>query len=150
MKVPAGVGKEATTMIDKILLAIDGSDYSERAVPVAAEMARKFGSEILVFHVRATAVGRAVVYDLETPDEASALVDRITRWLKDEGVSARGEVVNTFHGREAREILETAKAEGFDLIVMGSRGLGDLAGLLLGSVTHKVLHLADRPVLVVR
>ncbi len=137
-------------MIERILLAVDGSEYSERAIPVAAEMAKKFGSEVIVFHVRGTAVGRAVVYAPETVDEAAALVDRVAKWLKDEGVSARGEVVTSIHGREAREILETAKAEDADLIVMGSRGLGDLAGLLVGSVTHKVLHLTDRPVLVVR
>jgi nucleotide-binding universal stress UspA family protein len=137
-------------MISKILLAVDGSEFSERAIPVAAELARKFGSEILVFHVRGTAVGRAAAFELESVDEAADLIDRVAKWLKDQGISARGEVVTSIHGREAREILETVKVEGIDLIVMGSRGLGDLAGLLLGSVTHKVLHLADRPVLIVR
>jgi nucleotide-binding universal stress UspA family protein len=54
------------------------------------------------------------------------------------------------YGRAARVILELASAEGADVIVLGSRGLSDLAGLVLGSVTHKVLHLAHCPVLVVR
>ena len=49
-----------------------------------------------------------------------------------------------------REILEDAKNLDVGIIIMGSRGLTDLAGLLLGSTAHKVIHLADRPVLVVR
>jgi nucleotide-binding universal stress UspA family protein len=137
-------------MIGKILLAVDGSEPAERAIPVAGELAEKFGSEVLVLHVRGTGVGRAVAFELESMEEATELTDRVTRWLKDQGVSARGEVRTTIHGREAQEILATVKDEDVDLIVMGSRGLSDLAGLLVGSVAHKVLHLADRPVLIVR
>ena len=48
------------------------------------------------------------------------------------------------------EIVTDAQEHGVDVIVMGSRGPGDLAGLLLGSTAHKVIHLADRPVLIVR
>ncbi len=137
-------------MIHRILLAVDGSEAAERAVPVAGELAGKSGSEVLVLHVRGIGVGRAAAFELESIDEAANLTDRTVRWLKDAGVSARGDVRTALHGREAKEILEAVKAEDVDLIVMGSRGLGDLAGLLLGSVTHKVLHLADRPVLIVR
>ena len=48
------------------------------------------------------------------------------------------------------EIVSEAKKRGADVIVMGSRGRGDLAGLVLGSTAHKVIHLADRQVMVVR
>jgi nucleotide-binding universal stress UspA family protein len=54
------------------------------------------------------------------------------------------------YGYAAREIVEDAKSLDVGVIVMGSRGRGDLAGLVLGSTAHKVIHLADRPVLVVR
>jgi nucleotide-binding universal stress UspA family protein len=50
----------------------------------------------------------------------------------------------------AREIVTDAQGHDVDVIVMGSRGRGDLAGLVLGSTAHKVIHLADRPVLIVR
>ena len=53
-------------------------------------------------------------------------------------------------GYAGREIVDDAIQHGVDVIVMGSRGRGDLAGLILGSTAHKVIHLADRPVLVVR
>jgi len=61
-----------------------------------------------------------------------------------------GVVRDTIYGYAAREIVEDAKAHDIGVIVMGSRGRGDLAGLVLGSTAHKVIHLADRPVLVVR
>ncbi len=66
------------------------------------------------------------------------------------GVNAHGEVRNTLFGYAGREIVDDAIEHGVDVIVMGSRGRGDLAGLILGSTAHKVIHLADRPVLVVR
>lgn len=66
------------------------------------------------------------------------------------GVKAHGEVRHTVFGYAAREIVEDAKSLDAGVIVMGSRGRGDLAGLVLGSTAHKVIHLADRPVLVVR
>jgi nucleotide-binding universal stress UspA family protein len=59
-------------------------------------------------------------------------------------------VRNTIYGYAAREIVEDAKNLDVSVIIMGSRGRGDLAGLVLGSTAHKVIHLADRPVLVVR
>ena len=59
-------------------------------------------------------------------------------------------VRDTVFGYAAREIVSDAAGAGADVIVMGSRGRGDLAGLVLGSTAHKVIHLADRPVLVVR
>jgi nucleotide-binding universal stress UspA family protein len=66
------------------------------------------------------------------------------------GLKAHAVVRNTVFGYAAREIVEDAKEHGVDVIVMGTRGRGDLAGLVLGSTAHKVIHLADRPVLVVR
>jgi len=65
-------------------------------------------------------------------------------------VEAHGEVRNTTFGHAAREIMGDAKEHDVSVIVMGSRGRGDLAGAILGSTAHKVIHLADRPVLVVR
>ena len=60
------------------------------------------------------------------------------------------DVRNLRAGYAGREIIEDAKAVNADVIIMRSRGRGDLAGLILGSTAHKVIHLADRPVLVVR
>jgi len=66
------------------------------------------------------------------------------------GVDAQGEVREALHGHAAREIVEDAKKHDAGVIIMGSRGRSDIAGLMLGSTAHKVIHLTDRPVLVVR
>jgi nucleotide-binding universal stress UspA family protein len=137
-------------MFEHILLAIDGSEPARRATEVAADLARNVRAEVVVLHVKERDVTWAGGADLETPQEAHDLVEETVRMLKDRGLSARGEVHLSVYGRAARVILEAAGDAGADLIVMGSRGLSDLAGLVVGSVTHKVLHLAHCPVLVVR
>jgi nucleotide-binding universal stress UspA family protein len=136
-------------MFERMLLAIDGSEPSKRATEVAGDLARKTHAEVVVVHVKERDITWAGGIDLETPEDAHDLVDDTVRTLKDAGVSARGEVHSTVYGRAARVILEAANEVGADVIVMGSRGLSDMAGLVMGSVTHKVLHLARRPVLVV-
>jgi nucleotide-binding universal stress UspA family protein len=70
--------------------------------------------------------------------------------LTQAGVKAHGMVKNTMYGHAAREIVADAIELDCGIIVMGSRGRGDLAGLVVGSTTHKVIHLTDRPVLIVR
>jgi nucleotide-binding universal stress UspA family protein len=87
---------------------------------------------------------------VEQPQEDADFVDEIVRALKDAGVSARSEVQTAPLGAVPHVILEMAKELDAGLIVMGSGGLSDWEGLFLGSVTHRVLHLAERPVFVVR
>ena len=60
------------------------------------------------------------------------------------------ELIRTLSGHVARLIVAAARDHEAGMIVLGSRGRGDLTALLLGSVAHKVIHLADHPVLVVR
>jgi nucleotide-binding universal stress UspA family protein len=137
-------------MMQRILLAVDASEHAKKAAALAGELGTLSGAEVLVLHFREREFSRAGSFDLETTDEAHDLVDGIVRELKDAGVSARGDVHLTTHGQAANGILTTAREYHPELIVMGSRGLGDLSALLLGSVAHKVLHLADCPVLIAR
>ncbi len=88
--------------------------------------------------------------DVETPREAAALVDETVASFRGRGLRAEGEVVRARIGQVPRVIVEAARRRGVDTIAMGSRGLSDWGGLFLGSVTHRVLHLAETPVLVVR
>jgi nucleotide-binding universal stress UspA family protein len=138
-------------VITRILLAVDGSEPSGRALPFAGEIARRFGAEIVVFHALEHVSGHGGGEDAEVRlVEAAHLTDRAVRWLKDEGVSARGETRGCYVGHVPLEVLRAAREEAADLIVMGSRGLSALRGLLLGSVAHKVLQLSEVPVLIVR
>ncbi len=88
--------------------------------------------------------------EIETSDEAQQTLDAAVEELTRAGVKAHGEMRHTIYGYAAREIVDSAAEHDVGTIVMGSRGRGDLAGLLLGSTAHKVIHLATRPVLVVR
>ncbi len=137
-------------MFEHILIAIDGSDESLQGVPAAIEIAREFNSDVFVLHVRERDLGRAGAFPLETSEEANRLVAETIKTVREAGITVNGQVHGAVTGHAAKDIVETARARGSDLIVMGSRGLSDIAGLLLGSVTHKVMQLAHTPVLVVR
>ena len=136
-------------MFDRILVATDRSESSQRAVGVATEIAERYGSEIVVFHATPFLIGRGGALETEDTREGTDLVDEVVRNLKDRGLNARGEVVRVVEGRVAHGIVEMASSLGADVIVMGTRGRSDLGGLFLGSATHRVLHLSERPVLVV-
>jgi len=137
---------------DKILVAVDHSEVSDRAVIAARDLAVLSRGEVWVLHLREREVGvkTGVLTADETTQEASAQVAACVQVLTQAGVTAHGEVRSTIFGYAAREIAGDAEEIGADVIVMGSRGRGDLAGLLLGSTAHKVLHLSRRPVLIVR
>jgi nucleotide-binding universal stress UspA family protein len=139
-------------MYDRILVAVDHSEISDRAVVAARDLAVLSKGEVWVLHLREREMGAKtgmLVID-ETTDDANAAVAAAVDVLAQAGVKAHGEVRNTIFGYAAREIINDADEVNADVIVMGSRGRGDLAGLLLGSTAHKVIHLSDRPVLVVR
>ena len=139
-------------MYDKILVAVDHSEMSDRAVLAARDLAVRSKGEIWVLHLREREMGAktGVLRIDETTEDADAQVAASVEVLTEAGVKAHGEVRNTIFGYAAREIVNDASEVDADVIVMGSRGRGDLAGLLLGSTAHKVSHLSDRPVLVVR
>ena len=138
-------------MYEKLLVAVDHSDITERVLAATRDLALLSSGEVWVLHLREREVmPRAGLIATESSDQAHANVDAAVAELTEAGVKAHGIVRNTLYGYAAREIIAEAKAEEVSAIIMGSRGRGDLAGLVLGSTAHKVIHLADRPVLVVR
>ena len=139
-------------MYDKILVAIDNSEPSDRAVLAARDLAVLSKGEVWVMHLREReiAVKTGVAFTDETEDEANEEVAGALKVLADAGVKAHGEVGTTIYGYAARVIVDNASEHNVDVIVMGSRGRSDLAGFILGSTAHKVIHLTDRPVLIVR
>jgi nucleotide-binding universal stress UspA family protein len=142
--------KEVSAMFERILLAANGSPSSRKAVEVAADIGQKYRAEVVVLHVREQQITPFGAYEVEQPDAATDFVEETVRTLKDVGVSARGEVQTAPTGGVPRVILELAKELDAGLIVMGSRGVSEWEGLFLASVSHRVLHLAESPVFVVR
>ena len=138
-------------MYERILLAVDHSAASDRALAAARDLATLSKGEVWVLHLREREViDRMGLVPSESDAEAEGQVDAAVKMLTGAGVTAHSEVRNTVYGHAAREITEDAKQHDVGLIVMGSRGRGDMTGLVLGSTAHKVIHLSDRPVLVVR
>jgi nucleotide-binding universal stress UspA family protein len=139
-------------MFDKILVAIDHSEISDRALAAARDLALLSKGEVWILHLREREIitKTSVVMTDETEPEATSMIEAAVDKLTGVGVKAHGEVGHTIFGYAARSIVDDAVEHDVDVIVMGSRGRGDLAGLVLGSTAHKVIHLADRPVLIVR
>ena len=139
-------------MYEKILVAVDQSEVATRALNAALALASLSQGEVWVLHLREREVmGKTgLLTSSEGRDEASEAVNEAVETLTNAGIKAHGTVRDTVFGYAAREIVNDAREHGTDVIVMGTRGRGDLAGLVLGSTAHKVIHLADRPVLVVR
>jgi nucleotide-binding universal stress UspA family protein len=139
-------------MFERILVAVDGSDHSMRAVVAAKDLAQKSNGEVRVVHVheREFPAVRGAVGTAETPAQAGRLVERYVKELEAGGVSTSGDARASGLGGAAREILHSAEEFDAGLVIMGTRGLSDFAGLLLGSVAHKVIHHARCPVMVVR
>jgi nucleotide-binding universal stress UspA family protein len=138
-------------MYDRLLVAVDHSEVSPRVIAAAKELALLSKGKVWVLHL----LEKEVYAQLgDVPSESDQEADQAVRdgveALKQAGVDAEGEVRPTTFGHAAREILADAKEHDADVIVMGSRGRSDLAGTILGSTAHKVIHLTDRPVLVIR
>jgi len=138
-------------MYDKLLVAVDHSAVAERVIHAAREMALLSEGEVWLLHVQEKEVmPRAGVYPIESDADALAAVERAARELSEAGIKTHYEVRTSIYGYAAREIVAAAQDCHAGVIVMGSRGRGDIAGLILGSTAHKVIHHTDRPVLVVR
>jgi nucleotide-binding universal stress UspA family protein len=138
-------------MYERVLVAVDHSEVAQRALTAARDLALLSKGEVWVLHLREREV-IAQMGDVpsESATDATSPVSAAVEELTKAGVTAHGEVRDTTYGHAAREIMEDAKEHDVGVIVMGTRGRSDLGGLVLGSTAHKVIHLADRPVLVVR
>jgi nucleotide-binding universal stress UspA family protein len=138
---------------DNILLAIDDSEQSGRAVQAAAQLAKLSGGTVTVFHVREhqDVIGKSGgSFDIEYQEEADALVQKAAAVLEETGVKSTSKVIHAALGHVAREVVKAASEAGSDTIVMGSHGRSAATAAVLGSNAYKVLHLTDRPVLVIR
>ena len=147
-------------MVEKILVPVDGSAPSKKALEFACEIAGRFEATISVIHVVSDAAAERHVMVLgaahtttpanpEKVEEAGKpVIDAATEIVESKGVKLAS--ADAVAGGPAQAILESAEQHGIDTIVMGSRGLSDIAGLLMGSTSHKVSNLAKCTCIVVR
>ncbi|RDD61805.1 universal stress protein [Ferruginivarius sediminum] len=149
-------------MFKKILVAVDGSQHALRAVEIASDLAEKYGAELTLLAVyksirmqesthslvRTRKSVEPQITDGELKQAAQEVADEAAAIARDHDIPKVDVVVK--HGQPARTIAKVAEDQGADAIVLGSRGLGDVSGLLLGSVSHKVASLAKCSVITVK
>lgn len=136
-------------MFKTIVLAMDGSDGSRAAMPLAVELAKRESAKLVVAHVEQDVVGKGVGTIPATEDEIQAEIRKQAEELGEQGIETSVEMRSVMLGGPAHAIAEIADQAGADLIVAGTRGHSAVAGLVLGSVTQRLLHIAHQPVLVV-
>jgi nucleotide-binding universal stress UspA family protein len=169
--------------MERILVALDGSEHSEKALGLASDIASKYDAELVLLHVltdKPLSDAERHMAEVEYLDEVvssldvgrvmeargdprvvaqrvlsnysdvarrlreamgNRLVKQARSQAKDQGVQKIETALED--GDPAEAILRVAKGRGVDMVVLGSRGLSDAQGLLLGSVSHKVAHLAE-------
>jgi len=140
-------------MFEKVLLAVDGSEHALHAARTATDLVRTMKST----EIRIVVVFDSIPPYLGEPNLQQAINARMesARVVMDKAIEVVGDIPCEIHtefieGSPAEAIIEVAKTRKSDVIVMGSRGLGKLAGLLLGSTSQKVVAHAPCPVLIVR
>lgn len=140
-------------MFENILLAVDGSEHALHAARVASNLANVMKSQTL----RIVFAYDPIPVHLGEPYLQDAINARLNEaeQIVQKAVQAVGAVSAEIHtelieGNPAEVIIEVAQTNNSNVIVMGSRGLGKLAGLLLGSTSQKVVSHAPCPVLIVR
>ncbi|MGM0985466.1 MAG: universal stress protein [Pseudomonadota bacterium] len=146
-------------MFHSILVPVDGSEHARKALSVACQLARQQGAALHLLHIpeelahETTLVwGIGAIAVEASREERNAagkqVIDRATEAARELGATNIETAIE--QGDPARTILSEARRRGVDAIVMGSRGLSDLKGLVVGSVSHKVSHAADCTVITVR
>ena len=139
----------------RFLVPVDFSENANQAVEYAIALASKLGARVTLLHViqplplgggdMGVTVPYTYIQDLEAEitSRMQAYLERVT------AAGLEGEIA-VVHGVPFQEILETAKTQQVDLIIMGTQGRTGLQHVLMGSVAEKVVRLAPCPVLVVR
>jgi len=138
--------------LEKVLVPVDGSDYSTRAAEYAADLAKTLGAQIVLMHCHKPfpiSLGEPFFQKAinKVMDKSNRVLDPFRKRFEEKRVRFTDKILE---GPAKEAIINIANIEKVDLIVMGSRGLSDLEGLVLGSVTHRILRSAPCPVLVIR
>lgn len=149
-------------LIRKVLVAVDGSENSDRALDFGLDLAEKFDAAVTVLNVSESPMMGAVPMEPTTVSgESMVIFARDLRRFHEEILSKAVAHAKAFkpnvevlwkyvEGSPASEIVAAAKDGGFDVVVIGHRGLGRVREMFLGNISEKVAHLAPCPVIIVR
>ena len=144
----------------RVLICVDGSDVSGRALELAVKLAQPLGARVTVAHVVApiplpvdgypTAIvepGAAVQLDQQAREFGQLVAERAAARARELGAQSVG--ARVLFGDPAQALAEEAETQGYDLVAIGSRGQGAFKRALLGSTSDRLVHSCKAPVLVV-
>jgi nucleotide-binding universal stress UspA family protein len=144
-------------MFSRILVAVDGSPFAERALAHAVDLSKKYNAKLIIVHIvlrrfyavtpSEAGVLATTVFVKEMESEGKKIIQKSEEGAKAAGAEYESRLVQ---GVPADEIVKIAQAEKVDLIVIGSRGLTEVRAFLLGSVSDKVSHHSTCPILIVK
>jgi nucleotide-binding universal stress UspA family protein len=147
-------------MFKTILVPVDGSDHAEKAVSVAADLAGKYDAALHIITVMESTELPAPLRRYAEAEHIAGADAQVATYISDRFIERAREIAKeegakkiettVTMGDVQEKILDYAKKVGADLIVMGSRGLSDFRGLMLGSISHKVANSAPCTVITVR
>jgi nucleotide-binding universal stress UspA family protein len=149
-------------LIKNILVAVDGSENSERALNFALDLADRYNAPLTVLNVsESPAIGAVPLEPTSISGDTLALFSKELRVLHEDilkkavahakELNPKVEVSSKLReGDPASEIVAEAKESGFDVVVVGHRGASRVKEIFLGNISEKVSHLAPCPVIIVR
>ena len=141
-------------MFTKILVPVDGSDNSYKALEAALVLSEKLGSNISVVNV----MEQVPITHIESEKLLSELLEAYKKENQEilskcsDIADQKGITIKTvlLQGNPAPVILDYSKKENFDLVIMGSRGMGKFKELILGSVSSKIVHHSPCAIMIIR
>ena len=144
-------------MIKKILVAVDGSEPSKNALEQALEHSAKWNAELLIVTVvppisSVTHLGQheyIAHYKEFLRESQEKVLDEVSSFVRNHFPDIKFET-RLEEGRPSDVIVDIAGKEDVDLIVMGSRGMGGIRGLVLGSTSRSVVNSCTKPILIVK
>ena len=150
---------EEVAMFTNILVAIDGSESSKKALEFACDLANKYEAWLTILHVAYnTAQSHTMVLGSSSMiyqgnqkelDEMALIVMDAAREIVD-AAGCKNTKFQVQQGAPADQILRYSRDNNIDMVVLGSRGLSDVAGFFQGSVSHRVNHLSECTCITVR
>lgn len=138
-------------MFNTIILGLDGSEQSLRALKISADLSQTFGAKLIIVHAYpyTSDLRDYKEYDKLLAQRQTAGLEFLAQARKSVESHTLEVEDDLLEGPAAERIISVAEARQADLIVLGTRGMGSFKGLLLGSVSNKVTHRAPCPVMVV-
>ncbi|WP_328885773.1 universal stress protein [Streptomyces sp. NBC_00316] len=134
-------------MFHTILVAVDPSPARHSAIRMAADMARLTGAKVHVIHIAATMVAWDTAVPVEEQSEAEEVLREALATLREEGVAAQGDVISAVTGQIPAAILQAAREQQADLLVLSPHHRGAVAAFFNPRVSDAVAHASDLAVL---